>query len=503
VTHELTHTTGDPGVPPVRQDGTPYLDALVAYSERQAGRYHVPGHKGGPSAPARLSRFGGAITLDIPACTRGIDVGSGLPPLHDALVMAAKAWGARRTWFLVNGASEGSHVACLALAASGDRVVIQRNVHSSTIHGLILAGLRPTFVSPELDDELGIAHCVTPEALDRALSETPDAVGAFVVSPTYFGAAADLRGLAAVCHARGVPLVVDEAWGAHFAFHPELPEDALASGADLVISGTHKLVGSLTQSAMLHLGHEGAARLDQGDLDRAVRLVRSTSPSSLLLGSLDAARHHVATEGRRLLDAALSEMMLLRDALCEVPGLDVLDQQLARRPGVHDFDPFRLVIDVRSTGRDGFALAEALHGLSDINLELVTDRLLVVHFGLGEPLDVHGQRLLDAMVRVLQEPLPSARAVEFEPPTPAGELVLSPREAFLALHDNVPLHAAGGRISADSVVIYPPGIANILPGERITGNTIRHLLRMIELGCSLRGTGQWAPDAIRVVRDGS
>ena len=155
-------------------------------------------------------------------------------------------------------------------------------------------------MAPEIDPELGIAHCVTPEALDRALAGSPGAVGAMVVSPTYFGAVADVQGLAGVAHRHGVPLVVDEAWGAHLAFGPSLPRHALACGADLVVSSTHKIIGSFTQSAMLHLGHGG--RLDEHVVDRAITLLESTSPSSLLCGSLDAARAFAAESGAALLE---------------------------------------------------------------------------------------------------------------------------------------------------------------------------------------------------------
>ena len=246
-------------VPAVDQDATPYLDAMVAYADRDPGRFHVPGHKGGPGAdPALREAFGEQVLRARPA---GRDRGhrrrarpgarrrsrspSGSPP---------SAWGARRSWFLVNGGSGGNHAICLALAHCGERVVVQRNVHSSTIDGLVLSGLRPRFVAPELDPELGIAHCLSPEALDAALDAEPDAVAAMVVSPTYFGAVADVAALAEVAHARGVPLVVDEAWGSHMHFSSALPTAALECGADVVLSSVHKIVGSITQSAILHLG---------------------------------------------------------------------------------------------------------------------------------------------------------------------------------------------------------------------------------------------------------
>ena len=266
---------------PASQSDTPYLDALRDFAQRGPARLHVPGHKGGAGADSRLMEAIGerALALDIPALMWGIDVGVEPTPFAESQRLAAEAWGARRTWFMVNGASQGNHVALMTLAHSGSRVVLQRNAHSSTIDALVLSGLLPTFAAPELDPDLHVAHCLRPETLDAALSETPDAVGAAVVSPTYFGAVADVAALAEVAHGHGVPLVVDEAWGAHLAFSDELPAAALSQGADLVISSTHKIVGSLTQSAMVHLGH--GDRIDEDVVDSTSVTQRSTTPSSI------------------------------------------------------------------------------------------------------------------------------------------------------------------------------------------------------------------------------
>ena len=183
----------------------------------------------------------------------GIDKGTSPTPLDQSLALAAQAWGARRTWFLTNGSSQGNLAICLALRQLGRELVVQRSVHSSVVEGLALSGLEASFVQPEVDRDLGIAHGVTPESLDDGLRRTPGAIAAMVVSPTYFGAASDVRALADVAHGFGVPLIVDEAWGAHLGFHPDLPRRALSQGADVVVSSIHKLGGSLTQSAMLHL----------------------------------------------------------------------------------------------------------------------------------------------------------------------------------------------------------------------------------------------------------
>src|SRR5271166_3757088 len=184
------------------QRETPYLDALLGYAQRSPARLHVPGHKGGPGAdPGLIEALGEqALSMDIPALTYGVDVGVDPTPFERAQRLAAEAWGAKRAWFLVNGASQGNLSAGLALAHAGESVVVQRNAHSSTIDALVLSGMRPTFAAPEVDAELGIAHCLTAETLERALAETPGAAGVWVISPTYFGAAADIRSLAEVAH---------------------------------------------------------------------------------------------------------------------------------------------------------------------------------------------------------------------------------------------------------------------------------------------------------------
>lgn len=440
-----------------------------------------------------------ALELDIPALTHGVDIGPEPTPFQEAQRLAAAAWGAERSWFLVAGASQGNLVACLALAHAGEGVVVQRNVHSSTIDGLVLAGLRPTFVAPELDPELHVAHCLTPEALERALDDTPSAVGAMVVSPNYFGAAADVRSLCEVAHARGVPLAVDEAWGAHFAFHDDLPESALAAGADLVTSSTHKIIGSLTQSAILHLG--AGDRLDQDVIDRCVTLVESTSPSSLLTGSLDAARRHAAVHGREQLGETIEAVARTRAEVRELSGLDVLDERLARRESVRAWDPLRLSIDVRGTGLTGYGLGDLLRQRYDINLELVGENVIVAVFGMGERASAQGARLVEALTGVLGDAELSARRedVAFAEPPPWGPLVTSPREAFFGRQEVVPMAAAAGRVAAESLAAYPPGVPNVLPGERLTPETLDYIRTTLEHGGALRGASDRTLGTIRVV----
>src|SRR5579871_3040598 len=242
-------------IPPA-QPTAPYLEAVTAYGFRGSTRFHVPGHKGGGGAdPGMRMAFGDrALLLDVPQDIEGIDVGPSPTPYERAEQLAADAYGARRSWFLTNGASQGNHALCLALAGPGECVVLQRNSHASLIDGLVLSGGLPGWVAPEYDEELGMAHGVTPETLERALRANPSAHVAFIVSPTYYGMAADVAGCAEVAHANGAALIVDNAWGSHFGFHAGLPRSPLALGADAIVASTHTIVGSLTQSAMLLVG---------------------------------------------------------------------------------------------------------------------------------------------------------------------------------------------------------------------------------------------------------
>jgi arginine decarboxylase len=483
------------------QDSAPYLNALLEYARRNPGRFNIPGHKGGSAADPGLTEALGAraLELDIPALIEGIDVGAEPTPFSRAQQLAAEAWGARRSWFLVNGASQGNHATCLALRHSGRKVIVQRNVHSSTIDGLILAGLEPVFVAPELDEELGLAHCLTPESLEAALDENPGVAGALTVSPTYFGAIADVRGLARVAAERDVPVIVDEAWGAHLHFSGRLPGSALDCGADMVLNSIHKIVGSLTQSAVLHLGEN--SRLAEDVVDRVVTLVESTSPSALLTASLDAARRHAVSHGPELLDETLDSLEKARDEIREIPGLDVLDERLTGRPGVYAYDPLRLAVDVRGTGATGHRFATLLRELDDVYLELSSETVIVAVFGLGEDARSDAVRLIAGLRHVvgeLGEPQRDATR-PFAPPPPWGPLEMAPRDAFFAPQEAVPIEDAEGWIAAESLAAYPPGIPNVLPGERIEPETLAFIDDVLAEGGKLRGAVDRSLRTIRVV----
>jgi arginine decarboxylase len=483
------------------QPTAPYLDAVTAYGFRGSGRFHVPGHKGGPGADPGLRHALGerALAVDLPQDIHGVDVGPG-NPLERAEALAAQAYGAARTWFLTNGATQGNHALALALAPPGARVVAQRNAHASLVDGLVLSGGLPSFVAPEYDGDLAMAHGVEPAALARALGEAPGVRAAFIVSPTYYGMVADVAGCAEVAHAAGVPLVVDQAWGPHLGFHPDVPAGALAAGADAVLTSTHKLAGSLTQSAMLHVA--AGSRVDAATLARVVRLVRSTSPSSLLMASLDAARRHLAVHGEALLHETLHALAAVRERLGSVPGIAVVGPEQVGRPGIAGWDPLRLVLDVRGTGCTGYELAAGLRRGYDLHVELATQTTVLLVVGPAES-PAALERMagdVDEVVKRIARP-GRTRAVPAPPAALEQQMAVAPRDAFLGDAELVAVDEAVGRISCESIAGYPPGIPALLPGERITQGTLDYLREVVTEGARLHGASDPALATINVLRE--
>ena len=502
----ITDTAARPSVATeVReQPVAPYLDAVMAYAFRGAARYHVPGHKGGRGAdPGVVKAIGiDALAADVPQLIHGIDVGPSPTPYERAEAMAAEAFGAGRSWFLSNGATQGNHALCLALAPLGARVVVQRNSHGSVVDGLVLSGGLPSFVVPEYDEELGITHCVTPETLAAALRASPDARAAFVVSPTYYGMAADIVGLAVVAHEAGVPLVVDQAWGPHFGFHEDLPATALSQGADAMLTSTHKIAGSLTQSAMLHVGHGGRVNADA--VARALRLLRTTSPSSLLLASLDGARRQLVLHGEQLLFETLEAIAAARAKLMTIEGIRLVDASLVGRPGIAGYDPLRIVVDVRGTGCTGYEVADALRRSYDVHVELPAQATIVFVVGLGESTAALRRLAGDIEETVKRIAKPGTTAAIVGPTKMLlGEMAVPPREAFLGEAEQAPVSEAVGRISCEAIASYPPGVPQLLPGERISAEIVAHLSTLAATGARLHGASDPRFETIHVLQEAS
>jgi lysine decarboxylase len=270
----------------------------------------------------------------------------------------------------------------------------------------------------------------------------------------------------------------------------------------MVLSSTHKIVGSLTQSAILHLGD--SSHVDEDVIDRSVTLVESTSPNALLTASLDAARRFAATRGEELLDETLRTLKRTRERIRELPGLDVLDERLAGRTSVAAWDPLRLSVDVRGTGASGHRIAQLMRDRDDIVLELFSENVVVAVFGMGElDPEAAAERLVEGLGHAVAEigPEDVERRRAFAEPPPWGPLELAPRDAFLGPQDVVPFAQAEGRIAAESLAAYPPGVPNVLPGERLTGETIAYIADSLDHGGLVRGASDRTLKTIRVVAE--
>ena len=495
---------------------TPYAAALRAHAERDTVSLMVPGHGlTGEGTSRKLADFFGEHTLrlDIPGLIEGIDIGEN-SPLDQAKVLAAQAWGARRTWFLTNGASQANRMAAYAVRSLGigDAIVAQRSAHSSFTDGVILADLTPHFMFPSIDERNGINHGLSPSVLERTLREAVDAgkpVGAvYVISPSYFGAVADVAGLATVAHDFGVPLVVDGAWGPHFGFHTDLPDSPARLGADLVVSSTHKMAGSFTQSAMLHLAEGPFADQLENLVDRAYTLTQTTSPSALLLGSLDIARAEMAT-GFESIGESIEWVDRARRLIREDGRYGIVSDGFGAFDDIVDHDPLRISVEVSCTGMTGHEVRTKLLHEYGIVTEIATVSAVVGFIGPGKKPD------LDRWIRALFEMADNAAAAGTDrsagsitetlpalPPLPApGELAERPRDAYFASHETVSAKDAIGRVSSDALAAYPPGIPNVIPGEVITAETV-HFLQSVAASPAgyVRGALNKEVSAFRVVK---
>ena len=408
------------------------------------------------------------------------EFGSLFPPqgiVQEAQELAAEAFGAEQTWFLANGSTSGIVAAILATCNQGDKIIASRNVHKSVISGLVLSGAMPIFVTPECDRNL--ATCISPNTLKTALEQHPDAKAVMVVYPTYHGICGDLAAIATLAHQYNIPLLVDEAHGAHFAFHPRLPPSALSLGADIAVQSTHKTLGAMTQASMLHLQGD---RVCCDRITNALRLVQSTSPNHILLASLDAARHQMATQGEALLAAALNLAEEVRDRLSRIRDLSVFE------PSQATIDRTRIAIDATSLGLTGFAADEILYDRLGVTAELPELQYLTFVLTFGNT-----REDCDRLVAAYQTLEQDRRQPPISPPSslspPSTHSPLSPREAYFAPTETVAFAKAGDRISAELVCPYPPGIPLLMPGEVISTAILDRLQQLRKLRTTIKIEG--------------
>lgn len=425
--------------------------------------FTIPGHKGttdlvGPSVAGDVSMWPGLDTLHHSA---------GRLPAAES--RAAQLWGAQWCRFSVGGSTHGNQTLALAVGAPGDVVVATRAVHRSLLLGFVLAGLTPVWVEPDIDPDTGLPTGLDTARVAAALADNPGARAVFVVEPGYVGTRSDVPGLAAAAHQAGAPLIVDQAWGAHLGFHPGLPQHALAAGADALVTSAHKALPSYTQAALVLAN---LARLDRDRLERAFDATHTTSPAGAILASIDAARSLLARDGERLLGRTIELVAAARSRLREVPGLLVLDGPPQR------LDPTKLVVGLAGTGADGMSVEEDLvaAGFPVEMADRDTIVAIVTMADTGRTAASPGtvEPFVETLVAAIERHRSEPRQVRPAAWLGAGlpEAAMTPREAFFAPHETVSAGSAVGRVCAEVVAPYPPGIPALVPGEVIGADAL-------------------------------
>jgi lysine decarboxylase len=387
----------------------------------------------------------------------------------------------------------------LAVCHPGDKIILPRNIHQSAIAGLVLSGAIPIFIHPEYDCDFDLAYSITPDALETTLQRHPDAKAVMIVYPTYQGICGDIIAIAELTHRYNIPLLVDEAHGAHFSFHPHLPSSALSAGADIAIQSTHKVLGAMTQASMLHLQ---GTRLDPHRISQALQWVQSTSPSYILLASLDAARQQMALFGESLMTQTLELAKKARENIRQIQGLAILDFQQPK-PGFFALDTTRLTVKVSELGLSGFEADEILRGQLGVTAELPLLHHLTFMITLGNTTAdieqlIHAFMILASMKHSVRCRMSDVRGWVSD--IEQGISLLSPRETVFSPTETVTLEKSVNCISAELICPYPPGIPVLMPGEVITSQSLAYLQQVLRLGARITGCSDTTLQTIKVIR---
>ncbi len=484
---------------PERQYRTPLFDAMVALAEARKVSFHTPGHKSGKGISTRFRKFVGSkiFTIDLTTLDEVDCLQKPVGVIREAQELAAEAHGADRSFFLVNGTTVGNHAMILSTVHPGEEVLVARNAHKSILAGIILSGATPRFFLPSFDPDLGIAINVSAAAAAEAMRTHPKARVVALTSPNYYGIAADMPTIIAAGQRQGKILIVDEAHGPHLHFHPALPPSAVDAGADLTVQSTHKIVGGMTQASMLHV--KGDA-VDAGRVAGILQMLQSTSPSYILMASLDLARMQMATEGRKLLGRAIELAEEARARINRIPGLRCLDGRQVKEWGDLSLDVTKLTISVKELGLTGYAASAILNAEFDIQVEMADLFNLLVIVSIGDRRDDLDRlvRALEALARRSHGPRPPQPGCGV-PPIHETRLACSPREAYFGEYVSVPLAEAAGRITCDIVTIYPPGVPILVPGEEISAAAVDYLQFLGRHGARIDGVVERPEAEIRVL----
>lgn len=479
------------------------LEALEEHRRRHEAGFTPPGHKQGRGADPEVRRIlGDAVFLGDVLATGGLDDRRTRGHvLERAERLMAEAVHAEHTFFSTCGSSLSVKAAMLAAASPHEKILVGRDAHKSVVSGLILCGLHPVWVDPAWDAERHLARPPQADAYAAAFDEHPDARAALVTSPTPYGSAAELSAIAEVCHARGAAVVVDEAWGAHLPFHPQLPSWAMDAGADICVTSIHKMGSGLEQSSVFHLQGD---LIDPADLASRADLLGTTSPLVLLYAGMDGWRRQMALHGERLLSAALDLAHRVRQRIERLDGLHVNDRQDFCGPGrAAEFDPLPVVIDLTGLGISGYDAADWLRRHHAVDMHLSDHRRINAQITHGDD-DSTAERLQTALEDLVRHAPALRPASEVRVPDPGGlrlEQAAPPRDAYFAPHEDVPLEAAEGRVAAEMITPYPPGIPAVLPGERLNAPVLEYLRSGVDAGMYIPDAADGSLRTVRVTTE--
>lgn len=450
-----------------KQERMPFVEALESYRNEGFTPFHTPGHKIGVGAPALLNQWmGNALPYDLGVMYALDDLHEPEGALLEAEQLASSLYGAEYTWFSINGTTSLIETMIMATVQEGDVLLIPRDAHRSVHSALVLSGAIPAYMETTIDVETGIPLGITVDSFKKAVAENPKAKAVFFVYPNYFGVASSLEELVQLAHEQGLTVLIDEAHGAHLGFAEGFPPSALSCGADLVAQSTHKLVGSLTQTSMLHGQGE---RIDYRKVTEVFQMLQSTSPNYIFLASLDMARHQLAMEGKALVGKALSLAENLRERLHHIQGVHIFHP-----PAQWVMDRTKVWFSV-----DGVAGTEleALLRQRKIEVELIHGRGVLVLITLGdENNSIH--RLLAAVEGIANFITKNVKESQVLAMLPVPVVRLSPREVFRKERERVLVDNALGRIVAETITYYPPGVPFLARGEEITEDVLQYIHTM-------------------------
>ena len=480
-------------------DEMPLLKSIRDYADSGVLPLHMPGHKRGYIYERlKLEELFENIlrmdTTEVPGvdnlyCPEG--------PLLKAQNLAAKSFGADHSFFLINGTTAGIYAMILSTTNPGDKIIIPRNAHRSAISATILGGLNPVYILPEVDNEMGIAMGIKPETVEESLVNNPDAKAVLITSPTYYGVCSDLHSIADIVHKHGKVLLVDEAHGSHFIFHKDLPVSAIESGADMVAQSTHKTLPSMTGSSMLHVKGD---RVDLEKVNFFLQLVQTTSPSHVMLASLDAARYIMDKYGYTLLSECIQYSNRVRDEVNKNTKFYCLSYEKKDGDGVYDIDPTRLAVNVKVGGLKGSDANKILREKYKVQVELSDINNIVAITTVGD-----GKKEYDRFLRAIYGLSESIEEKDIfddykEMPRHLPKGVISPHEAIYRDTALIDITKSNGMISAEMAIPYPPGIPVIMPGEVIDGDIIDFLKQCKDAGIRISGTTDPNLEKIKIIK---